>query len=213
MTPATLLAWHRRLAARKYDTSKRRRPGQPPAVRSIARVTVRLAHENSLWGYRRIHGELTKLGATIAASTVYEILRAAGTGPAPRRDGPTWQQFVHAQAAGILAAAAHRKRQAVEQLVAGSRGRITTWCSAGPMAPGWIAGRCAASSRPSRRRPGRLNVRSGGRREKAPCQRGAPNQQERASRSAGAAVPAGSPVAAAQAMWASGRISSASAGR
>jgi putative transposase len=104
VTPATLLAWHRRLAARKYDTSKRRRPGRPPTVRSIARLTVRLAHENPLWGYRRIHGELTKLGATIAASTVYEILRAAGIDPAPRRNGPTWQQFLHAQAAGILAA-------------------------------------------------------------------------------------------------------------
>jgi putative transposase len=55
-------------------------------------------------GYRRIHGELTKLGVTVAASTVYEILRAAGIDPAPRRDGPTWRQFLHAQAAGILAA-------------------------------------------------------------------------------------------------------------
>ncbi len=104
VTPATLLAWHRKLTARKYDTSRRRRPGRPPAVRSIARLTIRLAHENPLWGYRRIHGELTKLGLTIAASTIYEILRAAGIDPAPRRDGPTWRQFLHAQAAGILAA-------------------------------------------------------------------------------------------------------------
>ena len=103
VTPATLLAWHRRLAARKYDTSTRRRPGRPPTVRSIARIAVRLARENPLWGYRRIHGELTKLGATVAPSTVYEILRAAGIDPAPRRSGPTWRQFLHAQAAGILA--------------------------------------------------------------------------------------------------------------
>jgi putative transposase len=96
VTPATLLAWHRKLAARKYDTSRQRRPGRPATVRSIGRLTVRLAHENPLWGYRRIHGELTKLGATIAASTVYEILRAAGIDPAPRRDGPTWRQFLHA---------------------------------------------------------------------------------------------------------------------
>ena len=100
MTPATLLAWHRRLAARKYDTSTRRRPGRPPTVQSIARIAVRLARENPLWGYRRIHGELTKLGATVAPSTVYEILRAAGIDPAPRRSGPTWRQFLHAQAAG-----------------------------------------------------------------------------------------------------------------
>ena len=89
MTPETLLAWHRRLAASKYDTSKRRRPGRPPTVRSIARLTIRLAHENPRRGYRRIHGELTKLGMTIAPSTIYEILRAAGIDPAPRRDGPT----------------------------------------------------------------------------------------------------------------------------
>jgi hypothetical protein len=82
VTPATLLAWHRRLAARKYDTTRRRRPGRPPTVRSIARLAARLARENPLWGYRRIHGELTKLGLTIAPSTVYEILRAAGIDPA-----------------------------------------------------------------------------------------------------------------------------------
>jgi len=103
VTPATLLAWHRRLAARKYGTSKRRPPGRPATVRSIARLAVRLAQENPLWGYRRIHGELTKLGVTIAPSTIYEILRAAGIDPTPRRSGPTWRQFLHAQASGIIA--------------------------------------------------------------------------------------------------------------
>jgi putative transposase len=58
VTPATLLAWHRRLAARKYDTSRRRNPGRPPVIRSITRLVVRLAKENPRWGYRRIHGEL-----------------------------------------------------------------------------------------------------------------------------------------------------------
>ena len=85
VTPATLLAWHRQLAASKYDTSKRRKPGRPPTVPSIARLVVRLARENPLQGHRRIHGELTKLGVTVAPSTVWEILRAAGTDPAPRR--------------------------------------------------------------------------------------------------------------------------------
>src|SRR6266852_2787697 len=103
VTPATLLAWHRKLAARKYDTSKRRKPGRPPTVPGIARLVVRLAAENPLWGYRRIHGELTKLGGTVAPSTVWQILHAAGIDPAPRRTGPTWRQFLHAQAAGILA--------------------------------------------------------------------------------------------------------------
>jgi transposase len=103
VTPATLLAWHRKLAAKKYDTSRQRAPGRPPTVRSIARLVVRLAKENPRWGYRRIHGELTKLGVTVAQSTVWDILRTAGIDPAPRRSGPTWRQFLHAQAAGILA--------------------------------------------------------------------------------------------------------------
>ena len=103
VTPATLLAWHRKLAANKYDTSKRRKPGRPPTVPGIARLVVRLAKENPLWGHRRIHGELAKLGVTVAPSTVWEILRAAGIDPAPRRSGPTWRQFLAAQAAGIVA--------------------------------------------------------------------------------------------------------------
>ena len=103
VTPAALLAWHRRLVARKYDTSKRRMPGRPPVVPSIARLVVRLANENPLWGHRRIHGELTKLGVTVAPSTVWEILHAAGIGPAPRRSGPGWREYLHAQAAGIVA--------------------------------------------------------------------------------------------------------------
>ena len=103
VTPATLLAWHRRLAASKYDMSNGRKPGRPLTVPGIARLVVRLAKENPLWGHRRIHGELAKLGVMVAPSTVWEILRAAGIDPAPRRAGPTWRQFLHAQAAGILA--------------------------------------------------------------------------------------------------------------
>jgi transposase InsO family protein len=104
VTPATLLAWHRKLAARRYDTSRRRKPGRPPTVPGIARLAVRLAKENPRWGYRRIHGELTKLGIAVALSTVREILRAGGIDPAPRRTGPAWRQFLHAQATGVLAA-------------------------------------------------------------------------------------------------------------
>ncbi len=77
ITPATLLAWHRRLVAGKYDTSKRRTPGRPPTGPGITRLVVRLAKENPLWGHRRIHGELTKLGVTVAPSTVWEILLRA----------------------------------------------------------------------------------------------------------------------------------------
>jgi hypothetical protein len=54
-------------------------------------------------GDTRIHGELAKLSVTVAPSTVWQILHAAGIDPAPRRSGPTWRQFLHAQAAGILA--------------------------------------------------------------------------------------------------------------
>ena len=103
ITPATLLTWHRKLAGRKYDTSGRRKPGRPPTVPRIVRLVVRLAKENPLWGHRRIHGELTKLGVTVAPSTVWQILHAAGIDPAPRRTGPTWRQFLAVQAAGILA--------------------------------------------------------------------------------------------------------------
>jgi putative transposase len=99
LKPATLLA---RLAAKKYDTSMRRKPGRPPTVPGIARLVVRLAKENPLWGHRRIHGELTRLGVTVAPSTVWEILHAAGIDPAPRRPGPGWRQFLRAQAAGIV---------------------------------------------------------------------------------------------------------------
>ena len=87
----------------KYDTSERRKPGRPPTVPGIASLVVRLSKENPLWGHRRIHGELAKLGVTVAPSTVWEILHAAGIDPAPRRSGPAWRQFLHAQAAGILA--------------------------------------------------------------------------------------------------------------
>jgi transposase len=103
VTPATLLAWHRKLAAAKYDTSNRRKPGRPPMVPGIARLVIRLAKENPLWGYRRIQGELTKLGLAVAPSTVWKILHTAGIDPAARQSGPTWRQFLHAQAAGVLA--------------------------------------------------------------------------------------------------------------
>src|SRR6185437_12596830 len=62
-----------------------------------------MARENPAWGHRRIQGELARLGHVVAASTVWEILRAAGVGPAPRRSGPTWREFRAAQAHAIIA--------------------------------------------------------------------------------------------------------------
>ena len=84
VTPATLLAWHRRLAARKYETSNRRKPGRPPAFPGSAPHRSPGEGESAV-GHRRIHGELAKLGIAVAPSTVWEILRAAGIDPAPRR--------------------------------------------------------------------------------------------------------------------------------
>jgi putative transposase len=103
VTPATLLAWHRRLVTRKWDCTSRRRPGRPSTAAAISKLVIRMATENPTWGHRRVQGELVKLGHRIAAPTVWQILDAAGIGPAPRRAGPTWKQFLTAQARGILA--------------------------------------------------------------------------------------------------------------
>ena len=104
VTPATLLAWHRRLVTRKWDYTSRRRPGRPLTAATIRKLVIRMATENPTWGHRRVQGELVKLGHPIASSTVWQILHAAGIDPAPRRSGPTWKQFLTAQARGILAA-------------------------------------------------------------------------------------------------------------
>jgi putative transposase len=104
VTPATLLAWHRRLVARKWDYTSRRRPGRPPTAAAIRKLVIRIATENPTWGHRRVQGELVRLGHPIAASTVWRILHDAGIDPAPRRTGPTWKQFLKAQAHGIIAA-------------------------------------------------------------------------------------------------------------
>lgn len=89
---------------RKWTYPPHRRPGRPFTARTIKHLILRLARENSTWGHRRIQGELARLGYPIAPSTVWEILHAAGIDPAPQRCGPTWRQFLAAQAHGILAA-------------------------------------------------------------------------------------------------------------
>jgi putative transposase len=77
---------------------------RPPTVRSIRVLVLRLAKENTSWGYRRIHGELAALGVNIAPSTVWEILKNAEIDPVPGRDLQTWPTFLHRQAHAILAA-------------------------------------------------------------------------------------------------------------
>jgi putative transposase len=78
-------------------------PADPPSPPGLRTLAVRLATENPTWGYRRIHGELTALGYQIGASTIWTILHNAGIDPSPRRAGPTWTEFLRAQARGILA--------------------------------------------------------------------------------------------------------------
>jgi putative transposase len=103
--PETVLRWHRDLLARRHAAiSRRKRAGRPPTVRSIRVLVLRLARENSSWGYRRIHGELLVLGIRVAASTVWEILHEAGVDPAPERTSTTWATVLRSQAEAILAA-------------------------------------------------------------------------------------------------------------
>jgi putative transposase len=101
VTPATVLRWHRDLVTRRW-TQPRRRGGRSTAS-ELRQLVLRLASENPTWGYRRIHGELAGLGHQIAPSTVWSLLKRAGIDPAPRRSGPTWRQFLTAQAHSILA--------------------------------------------------------------------------------------------------------------
>src|SRR4051812_2896257 len=103
VTPATILAWHRRLVSRKWDYAARRRPGRPPTAAAIKNLVIRMATENPTWGHRRVQGELVRHGHRIAASTVWQILHDAGLDPAPRRSDPTWRQFLTAQAKAVLA--------------------------------------------------------------------------------------------------------------
>jgi putative transposase len=84
-------------------TYPRCRPGRPAVQAEIRALVLRLAKETPSWGHRRIQGELVGLGYRVAASTVWSILTKAGVDPASRRSGPTWTQFLSAQAKGILA--------------------------------------------------------------------------------------------------------------
>jgi putative transposase len=103
--PETVLRWHRDLIARRHARiSRPKRVGRPPTVRSIRALVLRLARENTSWGYRRIHGELLVLGIKVAASTVWEILNEAGIDPAPQRTSDSWATFLRSQAGAILAA-------------------------------------------------------------------------------------------------------------
>jgi len=73
VTPATLLAWHRRLVAGRWDYTSRRRPGRPSTAAAIRKLVIRIATDNPTWGHRRVQGELIKLGHRIAACGCREL--------------------------------------------------------------------------------------------------------------------------------------------
>src|SRR5215472_7318401 len=105
VTPATLLAWHRRLIAAKYEGSKRRGPGRPRTKNEIRQLVVRMATENRDWGYRRIQGALANLGHEVARGTIANILKQHGLEPASERERKTtWKEFLCRHREMIVAA-------------------------------------------------------------------------------------------------------------
>jgi transposase InsO family protein len=101
--PATGIAWHRRLVSSHWTQLPTRQTGRPPVDPELRRLIVRLARENPTWGYRRVHGEVHRLGHAVAASTVWKVLRTAGIDPRRDRTGPSWGEFIRSQAKAVIA--------------------------------------------------------------------------------------------------------------
>jgi putative transposase len=101
VSPRTLRRWHR-ILLEGGRRGRGRRPGRPPLAADTRGLIRRLALENPRWGYVRIQGELLKLGISVSATTIATVLRASGLGPAPRRIGPSWSEFLRAQAQSLL---------------------------------------------------------------------------------------------------------------
>ncbi len=101
--PETVLRWHRRLVARHWTQPRIPKSGRPPIDPELRSLIIRLANENTDWGYRRIHGELGRLGQKLVASTVWKVLRNAGIDPTRDRTGPSWSEFIRPQSKALLA--------------------------------------------------------------------------------------------------------------
>src|SRR4029453_6760140 len=95
VTPDTLMSWHRRLIAQKYDSTARRRPGRPRTAADLRELILQIARENRSWGYTRIQGALANLRHQVGRGTIAKMLREASVDPAPgRRKGTTWKEFL-----------------------------------------------------------------------------------------------------------------------
>jgi transposase InsO family protein len=103
VTPATLMRWHRELVRRHWTYPRREKVALNALDAEVVALILRLARENSRWGYLRIVGELKKLGVVVSATSVRNVLRRHRLIPAPRQSGPTWGEFLRAQASGTLA--------------------------------------------------------------------------------------------------------------
>jgi putative transposase len=103
VSPQTLLRWHRDLVRRKWTYRRTLTGGRPPISGEVRELILRMGRENPRWGCLRIRGELAKLGVRVSATRIRTLLRANGLGPAPRRSGPTWSEFLRSKAKGIWA--------------------------------------------------------------------------------------------------------------
>jgi putative transposase len=103
VTPQTLVRWHRELVRLKWARYAKRGVGRPPLPAEVRELILRLAKENPRWGYKRIQGELQKLGIKVSATAIRKLLARRGLGPAPRRGGMTWRQFLAQQASSMVA--------------------------------------------------------------------------------------------------------------
>ena len=102
ISPQTLLRWHRDLVRRKWTFGRISTGGRPPMSEEVRELILRMGRENPRWGCIRIRGELAKLGVRVSATRIRTLLRANGFGPAPRRSGPTWNEFLRAEGGEIV---------------------------------------------------------------------------------------------------------------